>query len=308
MGKFLSPVALSLPEQENIKYAHFQLVVPASGGFEAAVEKRAYLGDLRSPKYTILTLNLRLLIDFVGMPFVIHLPATGDEGFGRRRELFAKPLLKRGIASIILQIPFYGKRRMPGQKGAGLLKIEHSAQQSLGAVVEALALAAWLRDTKGHKGHIGLTGISYGGAMAALAGCYSDAHTAIVSMVPSDGPALPFLDGALARTVSFKSFENGREEVSALLHSMNVPNVALRLTKSAVARTYIQLTAMHDKYIPAVSADNLYKAMSQIDNAESELREMEGGHVAAFVFRAKPYVQAIDDAFASLSRQLDAKL
>jgi hypothetical protein len=159
---------------------------------------------------------------FIGTPFVIHLPATGDEGFGRRRELFAKPLINKGISSIILQVPFYGKRKYPGQKGAGLLKLEHSAQQSLGTVTEALALVAWLRETKKHKGPISLTGISYGGAMAALAGCLCPYDIAIVSMVPSHGPAPPFLDGALAKTVSFGAFERGRDEVREHLNKMDL--------------------------------------------------------------------------------------
>eukprot|EP01122_Echinamoeba_exundans_P005862 TRINITY_DN16032_c0_g1_i1.p1 TRINITY_DN16032_c0_g1~~TRINITY_DN16032_c0_g1_i1.p1 ORF type:complete len:371 (+),score=32.78 TRINITY_DN16032_c0_g1_i1:12-1124(+) len=277
MGSFTSPVAEFLPNEKNIHTAHFQIIVPAAGGLDAAIE--------------------------AGMPFVIHLPATGDEGFGRRRELFAKPLLSKGISSIILQVPFYGKRKHPGQKGAGLLKLEHSAQQSLGAVTEALALAAWLRLTKNHKGPIGLTGISYGGAMAALAGCLCPFDVAIVSMVPSHGPAPPFLDGALARTVKFDAFTRGRDEVRAHLDKMDLQSFQeeIEARKSHKAkRAYIQLTARHDKYIPSYSADVLFKSMSQLTNATAERRELDGGHVAAFLFGAKPYVQAIEDAFTHL--------
>ena len=42
---------------------------------------------------------------------MVHLAATGDEGFSLRREYIAKPLLEKGIASVVLQVPFYGKRR-----------------------------------------------------------------------------------------------------------------------------------------------------------------------------------------------------
>lgn len=60
------------------------------------------------------------------MPWVIHLAATGDEGFSMRKKHIAEPLLERGIASVILQIPFYGKRY-----GGGLDRLAHMFCKSL---------------------------------------------------------------------------------------------------------------------------------------------------------------------------------
>lgn len=136
MGSFESPISADLPEMENIRRVRFQIVVPKQG-FEAALS--------------------------ANMPFVIHLPATGDEGFGRRREMIAKPLLQRGVASILLQIPFYGQRRFPGQTGPGLMFLQHISEQSLGATMEAIALASWIKSLTSNKSPIGFTGVSYGG-------------------------------------------------------------------------------------------------------------------------------------------------
>lgn len=88
------------------------------------------------------------------MPWAIHLAATGDEGFSMRRNFIAAPLLKENIASLILQIPFYGKRRIPGQRGYALSHLDHMPQQSLGCVAEANALALWLKSTLQTKGRI----------------------------------------------------------------------------------------------------------------------------------------------------------
>lgn len=279
MGTFESPVAEHLPNESNVRLVNFQIVVPHDGGLDTAIQKN--------------------------MPFVIHLPATGDEGFGRRRELFAKPLLKRGIASIIIQIPFYGKRRMPGQKSAGLLTLEHSALQSLGTVMEAQAIAQWLRDEKMHKGHVCFTGVSYGGSMAALTSLVSPTHNAVVSMIPSHSPAPPFVDGSLARTINFDIFPGGKKEVEAILSLMDIASIGLDKVVDSIHREYIQLTAKHDKYIPAYSAKALFEGMSKLRNVSTELRHLDGGHVAAFLFGAKPYVEAIDEAILRLSKRLD---
>ena len=38
MGSFASPVAEFLPNEKNIHTAHFQIIVPAAGGLDAAIE------------------------------------------------------------------------------------------------------------------------------------------------------------------------------------------------------------------------------------------------------------------------------
>jgi hypothetical protein len=50
---------------------------------------------------------------------VLYLPGTGDHGFALRRRL-AHGLLRRGVAALILEGPFYGRRRPPSQPGAKL--------------------------------------------------------------------------------------------------------------------------------------------------------------------------------------------
>lgn len=49
-------------------------------------------------------------------PICLHLAGTGDHFFWRRRNLIAKPLLKEsGIASLLLENPFYGTRKPQNQ-------------------------------------------------------------------------------------------------------------------------------------------------------------------------------------------------
>ena len=47
----------------------------------------------------------------VDTPVCVQLAATGDEGFMDRRRVVAGPLLEAGIGSVILENPFYGRRK-----------------------------------------------------------------------------------------------------------------------------------------------------------------------------------------------------
>lgn len=93
------------------------------------------------------------------LPTVIHIAATGDVGFGARRELIAKPLLKQhGIASLILQNPFYGRRKLPEQRGIALYQLHHFATQTAGVVLESSSLVRYLRDVVQCSKVIGVVG------------------------------------------------------------------------------------------------------------------------------------------------------
>lgn len=87
-GSFISPLDLYLSEMmpEKTKTAYFQVILPRTW-------------DSHKVK-----------------PICLHLAGTGDHYFWRRRNLIAKPLLKEfGIASILLENPFYGLRKPKDQ-------------------------------------------------------------------------------------------------------------------------------------------------------------------------------------------------
>lgn len=48
------------------------------------------------------------------------LPGTGEHGYLHRRSSIALPLARMGIATLILEGPFYGKRKPEDQKGSKL--------------------------------------------------------------------------------------------------------------------------------------------------------------------------------------------
>jgi len=93
-GSFPSPATNHLPLDifpPETRTAHFQAVLPA----QPAPER----------------------------PLVVQFAGTGDHFYWRRRKLMAEPLAEEGVASIILENPFYGVRRPRSQAGCNIVHV-----------------------------------------------------------------------------------------------------------------------------------------------------------------------------------------
>lgn len=139
-GHFISPVATRVPGllPRESERAYFQIVVP----------KRWHARGRK--------------------PVCIHLAGTGDHYFWRRRNLMAKPLVKEsGIASVILESPYYGLRKPKGQARSSLRHVVDLFIMGASLVLESLVLFHWC-ERQGY-GPLAVSGISMGGHMASLA-------------------------------------------------------------------------------------------------------------------------------------------
>src|SRR5690606_16960468 len=116
--------------------------------------------------------------------------ATGDHGFGRRR-LMALPLLTRGIGTLILEGPFYGLRRPPGQEGTRLRTVADLFALGAGTVAEGLALLQAL------DGPVAVAGISRGGQMAALVAALHPRPVAVVACAAPHSAEVVFTRGIM---------------------------------------------------------------------------------------------------------------
>ncbi|KAE9455946.1 hypothetical protein C3L33_12159, partial [Rhododendron williamsianum] len=82
------------------------------------------------------------------MACVVHLAGTGDHTFERRLRL-GGPLLKENIATMVLESPFYGKRRPMLQCGAKLLCVSDLLLLGRATIEEARSLLYWLDTEEG---------------------------------------------------------------------------------------------------------------------------------------------------------------
>lgn len=129
----------------------------------------AYEGSFKSPSAGLpresrrAYFELLLPPDRADAPVCVYLAATGEEDGSRRRRL-ALPLVRMGIGALLLDNPFYGRRRPAGQVGSDLRRVADQFAMNRATIEEARALLGWLR-TQGHT-HVGVSGYSMGGSRA----------------------------------------------------------------------------------------------------------------------------------------------
>ncbi|XP_070693302.1 protein ABHD18-like [Pempheris klunzingeri] len=123
-------------------------------------------------------------------PVCIHLAGTGDHFFWRRRTLMARPMIKEaGMASLLLENPYYGYRKPKDQLRSSLKNVSDLFVMGGALILESSVLLSWLE----REGYwpLGMTGISMGGYMASLA----------VTNWPKPIPLIPCLSWSTASSV-----------------------------------------------------------------------------------------------------------
>ncbi|MBA4397300.1 MAG: hypothetical protein C0394_07955 [Syntrophus sp. (in: bacteria)] len=229
-------------------------------------------------------------------PICLHFAATGDEGFARRRIVLALPLVKQGIGSLILENPFYGKRRPPGQHGKMLNRFADLYLMGAATVQEGRALIQWLRG-EGY-GRLGVCGISMGGHMAAQVGALSSDPTAIVACITPHSAGAVFTQGILKKYLAWDVLERELDGSDSAFDFMsNFLNLTdIRHYPAPVRpRACFLVAAAKDAYIPPESAMTLHRHWRG-----SNMRWLDSGHVGAFLFHRRAFLEAIVKAFAQL--------
>lgn len=89
-------------------------------------------------------------------PLVLLLAGTGEQGFMRRRHLLSYPLARLGVASLIMESPFYGKRRPPTQHGSKIAFASDLCVMGRVTIEEARSLVRWAASLDRHSMHSSL--------------------------------------------------------------------------------------------------------------------------------------------------------
>ena len=104
--------------------------------------------------------ELELLVPKDRQPWacVVQFPGTADQSYFFRKMMLAAPLLREGVASVLITPPFYGSRRPKQQILHYIDKVTDFCHQSESLLLEALQVLDWLRMKFPHA-HLGCTGI-----------------------------------------------------------------------------------------------------------------------------------------------------
>ncbi|XP_076231647.1 protein ABHD18 isoform X3 [Calliopsis andreniformis] len=178
-GNFESPFHKHLPgimPAETIN-AHFQLVLP------------------------------RKWVSHKIKPVCLHLAGTGDHFFWRRRNLIAKPLIKEsGIASLLVENPFYGLRKPQSQIRSSLHNVCDIFIMGGCLIMESIVLLNWC-EQQGF-GPLGLTGLSMGGHMASLAATNWPKPIPLVPCLSWSTASPVFTQGVMSASINWTLLEN----------------------------------------------------------------------------------------------------
>ncbi|XP_037636142.1 protein ABHD18 [Sebastes umbrosus] len=139
-------------------------------------------------------------------PVCIHLAGTGDHFFWRRRTLMARPMVKEaGMASLLLENPYYGYRKPKDQLRSSLKNVSDLFVMGGALILESTVLLHWLE----REGYwpLGMTGISMGGYMASLAVTNWPKPIPLIPCLSWSTASSVFTTGVLSKAVNWKELE-----------------------------------------------------------------------------------------------------
>ncbi|XP_047264392.1 protein ABHD18 isoform X2 [Capsicum annuum] len=227
---------------------------------------------------------------------------TGDHTFERRLRL-GGPLLKENIATMVLESPFYGKRRPLLQRGSKLLCVSDLLLLGRATIEEAQSLLHWL-DCEAGFGKMGICGLSMGGVHAAMVGSLHPTPIATLPFLSPHSAVVAFCEGILKHATAWEAL---RDDLSMPEASMTLEEVKERMrnvlsltdvTRFPIPkdpRAVIFVAATDDGYIPRHSVLELEKAWPG-----SEVRWVRGGHVSSFLLHNGAFRRAIVDGLNRL--------
>ncbi|XP_055014973.1 protein ABHD18 isoform X2 [Boleophthalmus pectinirostris] len=139
-------------------------------------------------------------------PVCVHLAGTGDHFFWRRRTLMARPMIKEaGMASLLLENPYYGFRKPKDQLRSCLKNVSDLFVMGGALILESTVLLRWL-EKEGYW-PLGMTGISMGGYMASLAVTNWPKPIPLIPCLSWSTASSVFTTGVLSRAVNWSELE-----------------------------------------------------------------------------------------------------
>ncbi len=264
-GRFESP-DMQLPLPPESRTAYFQFLLP-EGAFEG-----------ERP------------------PVCVHLAGSGDASYLGRR-LQAAPLAKRaGIGALILQNPYYGERRPDGQSGTNLRRVTDQFTMNLATIEEARALLRWLRED-GYR-HVGITGYSMGGYMAAMAAQMVPFPLAAIPCATANTAVPPMVHSPLSQLYDWEALERElttRQSPKRLMTKLMRRFAISEHGRLAHPDLAIIVGTLRDEFIPPSGVVQLHRHWFG-----SELRWIDAGHTTGWALHGPDLRRAVRDAFERL--------
>lgn len=209
---------------------------------------------------------------------VIHFAATGDEGYNRRR-LVAVPLLRKGIGSVILENPYYGRRRDPQREDSQCPDVLTMMQMSRATLDEGMQLVRYFY--KRGFDRIITSGTSMGGYNSVAVAASIDEPVGVAALIPSHSAAPVYTEAALRSACEWNILRhtNPLPDEHPVLVLRRLFDMSDIRHMNGVCRSdwCAVIGAMADAYIPEYSCEIVHDYLPG-----SVLDWIRPGHVGAF--------------------------
>jgi dienelactone hydrolase len=226
-----------------------------------------------------------------GGRLVVLMAAWNDHGYQGRLRL-ARDLAARGIASVMLEQPFYGERRPVPEDEQPIATVADFMWMGRTAVLEGRVLADHFR-RRGYR--VGVTGYSMGGNMAGFLAATMPFPVATALLAAPFSPAPPFLHGILRATIDWAPLGGDnpetRHRLSEVLHSASI----LRFPAPEHTRAAVLVAATRDGYVPTASVQAVHRHWPG-----SELEWVNAGHGTLLWFHRERLGKAVLRSFDRL--------
>ncbi len=290
-------------------YAYFRygpLRAPVDFGVEVRWDRslpgradRVWDGQFTSPAPhlppTARTSHVRLLVpDGPCRRVCVLMSAWNDHGFAARLPL-ARRLAGYGIATLMFENPYFGRRRPLGN-GHPVATVVDFAVMAYASVNEGRAVVAWLGDhgLPGRDGEpitIGVAGFSMGGNIAGAISATAPFPVATAALAASHSPGPLFSEGVMSLVVDWDALDDRpehREELVTFLTRLSV----LNYPAPAHAPQAVLLAGRADGFIPIETVLAFHHHWEG-----SELRWTNEGHATLRFLRSPSLGRTVRDAF-----------
>lgn len=222
---------------------------------------------------------------------VVLTPTSREEGVDGRLPI-ARALARQGVATVLLESPFMGRRKPQAQYGATLSYFSDFLVLSAACIEEARSVLAWLSGQSFHN--ICIAGISKGGYLAAVAALRSPVPVHAVSLLAPHSGAPVLLEGLLGSLCDWSllqatsgSSRPVREQMADLFEQTSLE----RLPLPDLQRRLTLVGARRDHYVPAGSYERMQRHWANC----ATVRWLRGGHVSSIAER-RHVIRAITEA------------
>ncbi len=229
-------------------------------------------------------------------PLILLMPASGDDTFSYRKKKIAIPLAQKGIASVLLEIPFYGRR-----------KPDYQEETNIGLVSD-FALMLYMSYQEGRSilysffkngfYHLGVSGFSMGGFFASGIAASLPFPVALVAALTGNTIADTLVYGHCQQSCHWNALMGNQSKISAqkkLYKILNFIGNLEVLPPPSSLTTSLLINAQEDAYIPPINAKKLKLLWKGVDQVW-----LPGGHFTAIFKGAPIVVDALELAIKNL--------